>query len=69
MRGTNPRINGNLRGTLALEDIVYRLDGLAQILQGFAGNPEFEQAAAMSIIAEQMEEISNELHKRYVPQY
>ena len=52
-----------------MEDIVYKLDGLAQLLQGFAGNPECEQAAAMSIIAEQMEDVSNELHKRYVPQY
>lgn len=52
-----------------MEDIVYKLDGVAQILRGFSGNPECQQAGAMDIIAEQVEKIANELHENYVQKY
>ena len=52
-----------------MEDLVYKLDGIAQILRGFSGNPECQQAASMDILAGQVEKIANEIHENYVPQY
>ena len=42
-----------------MEDIVYKLDGVAQILRGFSGNPECQQAGAMDIAADARIEADN----------
>lgn len=47
-----------------MEDIAYRLDGVAEVLRGFSGNPECEQAAAMDMLAKEIEVITNELRER-----
>ena len=52
-----------------MEDYVYKLDGIAQILRGFAESSDCQQGAAMDILAEQVENISNDIHDKYVPQY
>ncbi len=52
-----------------MEDYVYKLDGIAQILRGFAESSDCQQGAAMDILAEQVEKIANEIHENYVPVY
>lgn len=47
-----------------MEDIAYRLDGVAEVLRGFSGNPECEQAAAMDMLAKEIEVITDELRER-----
>ena len=63
MRGMNPCINGDLGRIRILEDIAYRLDGVAEVLRGFSGNPECGQAAAMDMLAKEVEVITNGLRE------